>query len=49
MTITVLELIDLLEKFPDDAEVVMPDGKGGHVGVLAALYNDERDAVFLLA
>lgn len=52
MSITVLELINLLEQMPDEAVVVTPiargPGYGGHADVLTALYDRDLDAVVML-
>lgn len=47
MSLTVLELIDLLESMPDDATLVVPGEKGSHYGIIAAVYDSELDAVVL--
>jgi hypothetical protein len=45
---TATELITLLERMPDDVDIVIPVN-GGHADVLAVVYDPERDAVLLLA
>jgi hypothetical protein len=47
MTITVLELINLLEAMPDNVDVVVPI-PGGHADLFAVMYDPEHDVCMLM-
>jgi hypothetical protein len=50
MSITVIELINLLEQMPADSQVVVPemDEDVEYFGIIAVTYNADTDAVILL-
>lgn len=47
MTITVIEMINLLESMPDDAPVAI-SGALGQYGILSLVYDQDREAVILV-